>query len=104
MKKSKKVILIIISLILLIGVYAMIYFAINNKPLYEIKNYFGEIITNYETNKMAFVIEKQSNNVEIKVNGQEYKENQGFYKEGTYEIETTLNGKTKTQTIRINPI
>ena len=104
MKKSKKIILIIISLILLIGVCAIVYFVINNKPLYEIKNYFGETITNYETNKMAFVIEKQADNVEIKVNGQEYKENQGFYKEGTYEIETTLNGKTKTETIKINPI
>ena len=104
MKKSKRIILIIIIIILIIDIVAIIYLTINNKPLYEIKNYFGEKITSYETNKMAFVIEKQSNNVEIKVNGQEYKENQGFYKEGTYEIETTLNGKTKTETIKINPI
>ena len=105
MKKSKKIILIIISIILLlIAIGAIIYFVINNKPLYEIKNYFGETIVDYETNKMAFVIEKTSDNIEIKVNGQEYKENQGFYKEGTYEIEVTSNGKTITQTIRINPI
>lgn len=104
MKKYKKI-LLIISIIVVLGLCIVGLLTIKKeKALYEVKTYYGEKIENYNTNKNAFIIEKKDDNIEIKVNGQEYKNNQGFYEEGTYEIEVTSEGKTEKKTIKINPI
>ena len=104
MKKYKKI-LLIITIIVVLGLSIVGILTIKKeKALYEVTTYYGEQIENYDTNKNAFIIEKKDDNIEIKVNGQEYKNNQGFYKEGTYEIKVTSEGKTEKKTIKINPI
>lgn len=104
MKRYKKILLIISIIVVLVLSIVGFLTIKKEKALYEVTTYYGEKIENYETNKNAFIIEKNDDDIEIKVNGQEYRNNQGFYKEGTYEIEVTSAGKTEKNTIKINPI
>ena len=92
MKKLIFLIMIIFSIIIL-GIIVS-YRLLNNDTII-IKDYFGNNITNYETNTNAFIIESKE---KVFVNGEEYNKNNGIYKPGTYEIKT--NSKTITVNIK----
>ena len=108
--KPKKVIIALIVIILLAIVGVLIYNYVINKDYVEnfslctIQTYNGEEINDYKTNKMSFVIADYSSEASIKVNGEDYKDNLGFYKPGKYEIEVTLGEKTEKSIININSI
>lgn len=111
MKKSNIIkIVLIILLILIIFVLALAYISNENKnkvdnfSLCKIKNYKGEVITDYQNNKRAFIIEDYDNETVVKVNGKKYESGVGFYNPGEYNVEV-IKGKQKEKSdIIINKI
>lgn len=102
---------ILISILALILIAIIVGYCIEiNKDVYEvfslcnIKTYDGQVIDDYEHNKRAFLISDYDEQAEIKVNGEKYQKDFGYYNVGEYEIEVKLNNVTEKRKIIINEI
>ena len=109
MKSNKKI--YIISSIILILLMILIIFLIKEKTekvttftTAKIIDSYEEEITNYETNKMPFTIQKTNETQEIKINGKPYQEGTRIYRPGEYKIEIKEKNKKEKSTVKINKI
>lgn len=106
MKKSYKIIIVIILVIAIVGIG--IYFILNKnvKKLsnVEILDSYEIAIDDYNQNNMPFTIKRHNDNQKIKVNGKQYNDGERFYKVGKYKIEVTENFKTEKAVMEIKDI
>ena len=76
MKKLKVIMGILVGIIAIVVICVILAKGqeVDKFSIGKIVNCYGEEITNYQDNKMAFVVQKNEESDEIKVNGKQYAE------------------------------
>ena len=96
-KKNKIIIItILLSLIIMIilGMIVLTTKKVDKLSNVKIENQYGKEITNYNENKMPFIIKKTDEKQKIYVDGKKMKDNERIYKVGKHEIKV-VNGLKK---------
>lgn len=102
--KNRRYIFIILSIIIIFILISLIIRKskkVEKFTLINLVDSYGKEISNYNENKMPFMIEENKSIDKITVNGKRYTKKVRFYKPGRYVIEVTYGNNTEKSIVRI---